>query len=35
VIVLANVLKGFKNTDEEKPHSLTAKYLNDPGLKHK
>jgi hypothetical protein len=33
VIALANV-KGFKNIDEEKPYSLTAKYLYDPRLKH-
>lgn len=32
---MANVLKGFKNTDEEKPYSLTAKYLYDPGLEQK
>jgi len=35
VTALANVLKGFKNIDEEKPYSLTAKYLYDPGLQHK
>lgn len=34
MIAFANVLKGFKNTDEN-PHSLTAKYLYDPGLKYK
>jgi len=35
VTALVNVLKGFKNIDEEKPYSLTAKYLYDPGLQHK